>query len=209
MRETIEAAIAYIRVLFDGNADGHDFAHSMRVYGYAMRIAESEPEADRFVTALAALLHDADDHKLFRTENNANARRFLSQRGVDPAAAERVCEAINAVSFSKNGGKKPATAEGRVVQDADRLDALGAVGIARTFVYGGRHGREAEESLGHFYEKLLRLRDGMNTEAGRALAEPRHAFLEAFLEQWERERGEAALRPNEPGKIEPDRSTGR
>lgn len=192
MREIIGAAIAYIRLLFAGNADGHGFAHSMRVYGIAMRIADAEPSADRFVVSLAALLHDADDPKLFRTENNANARRFLAEQGVDPGTAERICGAVSAVSFRKNGLRRPDTPEGRIVQDADRLDALGAIGAARTFAWGGAHGRPPDESVGHFTEKLLLLRDGMNTDAAKKMAERRHAFLESFLAEWELETEEAA-----------------
>lgn len=187
---TITAAISYIQDLFRGNSGGHDAAHSLRVYRTALLIAESEEGCDVEIVALAALLHDADDHKLFHTENNANARSFLTARKVAPEKIKRICEAINAVSFSQNRGKRPETLEGKIVQDADRLDALGAIGIARTFVYGGEHGRSLDESVAHFHEKLLLLKDELNTEAARKLAEPRHAFLERFLEEYERESGE-------------------
>ena len=187
---TIPATIAYIRELFRGNSGGHDVDHSLRVYRNALLIAEDEPGCDTEIVALAALLHDADDHKLFYTENNANVRSFLTARKVAPEKIERICEAINAVSFSQNRGKRPQTIEGQIVQDADRLDALGAIGIARTFAYGGEHGRSLDESVAHFHEKLLLLKDELNTEAARKLAEPRHAFLEQFLEEYERERGE-------------------
>ena len=183
----IAAAISYIQDLFRGNSGGHDAEHSLRVYRCALRIAEGEPDCDREVVALAALLHDADDHKLFCTENNANARSFLSARGVSPEETERICRAVNAVSFSQNRGKRPETLEGRIVQDADRLDALGAIGIARTFAYGGEHGRPLEDSIAHFHEKLLLLRDELNTETARRIAAPRHAFLERFLEEYENE----------------------
>ena len=179
-------AIAYIRALFRGNADGHGADHALRVRRNAMMIAEGEA-CDPQIVSLAALLHDADDHKLFSTEHNANARRFLEEHGVAPETTERICAAINAVSFSQNRGKRPETAEGRIVQDADRLDALGAVGIARTFAYGGGHGRPPEDSIAHFHEKLLLLKDMMNTEKGREIAAERHAFLEAFLREWEKE----------------------
>lgn len=184
---TIPATIAYIQDLFRGNSGGHDAAHSLRVYRNALRIAEGEPGCDTEIVALAALLHDADDHKLFHTENNANARSFLTARKVAPKKIERICEAINAVSFSQNRGKRPETFEGKIVQDADRLDALGAIGIARTFAYGGEHGRSLDESVAHFHEKLLLLKNELNTEAARKLAEPRHAFLERFLEEYEKE----------------------
>lgn len=182
-----DAAIAYIQDLFRGNSGGHDAAHSLRVYRTALRIAEGEPGCDMEIIALAALLHDADDHKLFHTENNANARSFLTARKVAPEKIERVCAAINAVSFSQNRGKRPETLEGKIVQDADRLDALGAIGVARTFAYGGEHGRSPDESVAHFHKKLLLLKDELNTETARRLAEPRHAFLERFLEEYEKE----------------------
>ena len=180
----IAAAITYIEDLFRGNSGGHDAAHTLRVFRNALLIAEGEPDCDVQAAALAALLHDADDHKLFRTEDNANARKFLEENAVPPDRIERIIEAVNAVSFSRNKGRVPETPEGRIVQDADRLDALGAVGIARTFAYGGEHGRPQEESIQHFHDKLLLLRDMMNTQTGRRLAEPRHAFLESFLGEY-------------------------
>ena len=182
-----QEAITYIRTLFSGNADGHGADHSLRVWRNAMMIAAGETGCDRLIVSLAALLHDADDHKLFSTENNANARRFLESRAVPPDTADRICRVINGVSFSKNGDRRPDTPEGRIVQDADRLDAIGAVGIARTFAYGGKHGRPPEDSIGHFYEKLLLLKDLMNTDKAREIAEERHAFMEAFLREWDEE----------------------
>ncbi len=190
MQEIIEAAICYIRDLFAENADGHGFDHSMRVYRNALRIMKTEPAADRLVVSLGALLHDADDHKLFHTENNGNARRFLREHGIRPDIEERICEAVNAVSFSRNRGRIPETIEGRIIQDADRLDAVGAIGIARTFAYGGKHGRTPEASIAHFHEKLLLLKDLMNTEKAREMAESRHTFMEQFLREWEREQEE-------------------
>lgn len=185
----IEKAIQYVTELFQGNAGGHDLDHTLRVLKNTMEIAAEEPDCDSRLAALAALLHDADDHKLFKTENNANARAFLRENSVSPADTERIIAAVNAVSFSQNRGHRPETAEGRVVQDADRLDAMGAVGIARTFAYGGEHGRPMEESIQHFYDKLLLLRGMMNTEAARKLAEKRHAFLETFLREYLDETG--------------------
>ena len=189
MRNMIDEAINYIRELFAENADGHGFEHAMRVYRNALLIAETEPEADRLVVSLGALLHDADDHKRFSTENNANARRFLEAQGVDRETADRICGAVNSVSFSRNRGKHPDTIEGRIIQDADRLDAIGAIGIARTFAYGGKHGRTPEDSIAHFHEKLLLLKDLMNTEKAKEMAESRHAFMEQFLKEWEQEIG--------------------
>ena len=187
--DILSNAISFIRELFRSDAGGHDAEHSLRVYRSAMRLADTEPACDREIVALAALLHDADDRKLFSTENNANARAFLRRNGVPGDRIERICEVINGVSFSGNGDRPPSTLEGRIVQDADRLDALGAVGIARTFAYGGAHGRPMSESVRHFYDKLLRLKDRMNTPAAKAEAEIRHARLEAFLQAWYEETG--------------------
>lgn len=182
---TIEAAVRYMENLFQDNSGGHDAAHTMRVYRNAQVIAETEPGCDREIVSLAALLHDADDPKLFRTENNANARAFLEKYQV--GKQEEIIAAINAVSFSRNRGKKPGTTEGKIVQDADRLDAIGAVGIARTFAYGGEHGRSMESSIQHFHEKLLLLKDEMNTETARRLAEDRHNWMLSFLEEYAKE----------------------
>ena len=186
----IEDAATYIQDLFRTNAGGHDADHTMRVYRNALRIAETEPECDALIAALAALLHDVDDHKLFDTKNNANARAFLEAHDVPPQTIDRICHVINSVSFTQNNGKAPDTPEGRVVQDADRLDAMGAIGVARTFAYGGEHGRSMADSVRHFYDKLLRLKALMNTETGRQMAEKRHAFLEVFLKEYLEEEGE-------------------
>lgn len=177
----IKNATDFVSHLLENNAGGHDTAHSVRVYKNAMKIAESEPSCDMLVVSLAALLHDADDHKLFNNENNENAREFLSANGVPAEKTEEIIKVINSVSFSKNRGKKPETIEGMIVQDADRLDALGAIGIARTFAYGGEHGRSIDESVQHFYDKLLLIRDELNTEAAKKAADKRHEFLEAFI----------------------------
>ena len=183
----VTAAIVFINELLGGNCGGHDAAHSMRVYRNAMMIARDEPGCDLRIAALAALLHDADDHKLFATVDCANARSFLSDADIDPAQADCICEAIEQVSFSKNRGRVPSTLEAMIVQDADRLDAIGAVGIARTFAYGGEHGRSLERSIDHFYEKLLLLKDEMNTSSAKRIAVERHAFLELFLKEFELE----------------------
>ena len=177
----ITDAIEYVSELLGKNSGGHDTEHSLRVYGNALKIAEKEPGCDLTVASLAAILHDVDDHKLFDHENNENARAFLSERGVSKEMTEEIVSVINSVSFSQNRGKKPETLEGRIVQDADRLDAMGAIGIARTFAYGGEHGRSIAESVQHFYDKLLLLKDELNTDAAKEIASGRHAFLEDFL----------------------------
>ena len=186
-KHLIADAEDYVRQLFAANAGGHDVSHTLRVRRNAMLLARETPGCDALVVELAALLHDADDPKLFSTVGNENARAFLEREGVPPETVEAVCAAVNAVSFSKNRDRRPETVEGQLVQDADRLDAMGAVGVARTFAYGGEHGRPMEESIQHFYDKLLRLYDLLNTDAARRLAAPRHAFLEAFLEEYRAE----------------------
>ena len=180
----IKNAVEYINELFGGNSDGHDALHTLRVYKNMKLIAQSYPEADLFIMSLSALLHDADDHKLFKTENNANARFFLAKNDVPEESIEQICEIINGVSFSKNRGKTPETLEGKIVQDADRLDAIGARGIARTFAYGGKVGRSLDDSVQHFYDKLLLLKDEMNTGAAKEIAKARHEYMEGFLKEY-------------------------
>ena len=189
----IDQAICYIEDLFRKDSGGHDADHSIRVYKNALRIAKDEPSCDIQIVALAALLHDADDHKLFRTKNNANARRFLEEQQVEEEQIEVICGTINAVSFSRNKEKRPDTLEAKIVQDADRLDAIGAIGIARTFAFGGEHGRPLKDSIQHFYSKLLLLKDLMNTEAAKRMAQDRHEFLELFLKKWENETREESV----------------
>ncbi len=183
----IEKTREYITGLFKNNSGGHDVVHTLRVYRNAMVIAERETECDKEIIALAALLHDADDHKLFDTKDNYNTRNWLESNHVPTDRIERICEVINAVSFSQNKGKKPGTIEAMIVQDADRLDAMGAIGIARTFAYGGEHGRPLEDSVQHFYDKLLLLKDGLNTDTAKEMAAKRHAYLIGFLKELEEE----------------------
>ena len=181
-----------------GNAGGHGFDHVMRVYRTALLLADSYPECERDIVAIAALLHDVDDHKLTGTSDNgnANARRIMDECGVDPETAEEVCAAVGSVSFSRNGGAPASALEGRLVQDADRLDAVGALGIARTFAYGGSRGRSLFDSRRHFDEKLLKLKALMNTPEAAEMAAERHRFMEEFLKEFDAEtcpetRGEA------------------
>lgn len=201
----IEKAQAYIAGLFAGDSTGHDEQHSLRVWRNALLIAD-EAGGDRFVIQLAALLHDADDAKLFPESAGGllHARAFLQECGVPQDTAEHVCACIRTVGFKGGHNAPPATLEAEIVQDADRLDAIGAIGIARTFAYGGaKHraiytpGEEPQHyssseayasstgsSISHFYEKLLLLRGLMHTPAARRIADQRHAYMEAFLTQF-------------------------
>lgn len=183
----INEAICYVKKMFESNSDGHDLEHSLRVYHNALKIASEERDCDIDIISLAALLHDVDDTKLFDTTDNQNAMDFLNGHGIDDEKIEMICEIINSVSFSHNRGRKPATLEGMIVQDADRLDAMGAIGIARTYAYGGSHGRSLELSKQHFYDKLLLLKDEMNTQTGKKIALSRHEFLESFLKELNKE----------------------
>ena len=187
---------------------------SMRVYRLAIQIAEQE-NADMLIVQLAALLHDVDDVKLSLEthETKRNAVRFMKNSGVDDKVIASVCKIIDEVSFAGIDSVVPSTIEGKCVQDADRLDAMGAIGIARTFAYGGSKGRRIHDpdikpmtnmnkadynqnhnstSINHFYEKLLLLKDMMNTESAEKMAMHRQAvmedFLEEFMAEWEGEK---------------------
>jgi uncharacterized protein len=209
----LAAAEDYAREALRSEGSGHDWRHIERVRNLARTIAREEG-ADRYICELAALLHDLADAKIAGDEaaGQRRVREWLVAHEVEPAIIEHVMEIIATMSFA--GGNRPpmTTLEGRVVQDADRLDAIGAVGVARTFAYGGSRGRllydpnippqqhsSAEAyhasdapTINHFYEKLLLLKDRMNTPYAQRLAEGRHAYMEAFLAEfyaeWDGER---------------------
>ena len=188
----IEKAMEFAREIFSGDASGHDFDHTMRVYHMATRLAKEEG-ADLEIVQLAALLHDVDDHKLSpeTCENHLRAVTFLRENGVDEEKIRIITDIISRISFSANRGA-PSTLEGKCVQDADRLDAMGAIGIARTFAYGGSRGRRMHDPQGmdknatvqHFYDKLLLLKESMHTPTARRLAEDRDRFMRSYLEQF-------------------------
>ncbi len=188
----IERAIEYVKAIFDGDGSGHDFDHTMRVYRMADRIAREE-SADLRIVALAALLHDVDDRKLSPEtyEHKDRAVAFLRRNGMNDTDIQKIVSIISQISFSAGNGR-PDTVEGMCVQDADRLDAMGAIGIGRAFAFGGSRGRrmhdpqwqERSSSIQHFYDKLLLLKDLMNTETGRRLAQERDLFMRTFLEQF-------------------------
>lgn len=188
MIDIIKKAIEYLENIFNGNSDGHGADHSLRVYNNALNIRKAY-ECNELYVDLGALLHDVDDHKLFNNKNNENARKFLVENDFDSEAIEDIVEIINSVSFTKNRGTKPKTLEACIVQDADRLDAIGAIGIARTFMYSGKHERGIEDSLKHFDEKLLLLKDMMNTDEAKRLAEKRDSFMKEFLSEINAELG--------------------
>lgn len=210
MEQLVQNATKFIKEIFQNDFSGHDFFHSMRVYRTAINIAEAE-HADMEVVALAALLHDVDDRKLspMTAEKKENAARFMRSQNMSESEIRQVCQIIDEVSFKGTDSVRPSTPEGKCVQDADRLDALGAIGIARTFAYGGNHNRAIYDpelpprtamnqaqyysskstSLNHFYEKLFLLEGMMNTETGKAIARKRtqymQQFVDEFLNEWD------------------------
>lgn len=194
-----------VKEIYEKYDASHDFQHIERVFQNAEAILETEPTADKEVVRIAVLLHDVSDKKY--TDNKDNENRLIDSLNISEAKKNHIREIISSVSF--NGGNQlPAkTIEAKIVRDADRLDAIGAIGIARTFAYGGAKGRKlydndeevrvkmTEEeyrskntaSVTHFYEKLLLLKDLMTTEKGKQMAEDRHAFMETFLNQLKNE----------------------
>lgn len=203
----IELTKAFVKHTLETAEGGHDWFHIERVYHNALKIAEKEP-VDLYIVALAALLHDIADSK-FHDGNEAvgpqKAREFLFGINIDSIVIEHVVKIIENISFK--GGNEPQqfhSKELEVVQDADRLDALGAIGIARTFNYGGfknhklydpeippKLNMSKEEykaskapTINHFYEKLLLLKDRMNTKTGQQMALDRHRYMEDFLSRF-------------------------
>ena len=201
----ISAALAFAREVFAGDATGHDFFHTERVFRLAGRIQEAEG-GDRETVLLSALLHDVDDPKLSpeTAREHDRAVGFLRSQGAGEDQIRRIVHIIDQVSFRGSDSVTPDSLEGRIVQDADRLDAIGAIGIARTFAYGGAKGQPMHDpslpprpgldaagyaasrstTVNHFAEKLLLLKDLMGTETGRRMAGHRHQVMEAYLEEF-------------------------
>lgn len=205
MEKVIYNAKIFVKKTFENDFSGHDYFHSLRVYKTALIIAKKE-NADLNIVSLAALLHDVDDRKLSPQthENKENAVSFLKNENVSDDIILRICSIIDEVSFNGNESVTPSSIEGKCVQDADRLDALGAIGIARTFAYGGSHNRaihnpeinpvldmceneyksSVSTSINHFYEKLFLLKDMMNTKFGESLAEKREKYMKSYIKQF-------------------------
>lgn len=204
----IQETADYVRKKFENERSGHDWWHIKRVWNNSRVIGEKE-EADMFIVELAALLHDIADFKEYGgdiTKGPKVAREFLELKKVDDETISKICEIIESLSFKGKNHENPMkTKEGQIVRDSDRLDAMGAMGIARCFTYGGSKGKpiydpEKGESefdnveeyvkkgsnsqIHHFYEKLLLLKDLMLTKTGRKIAEGRHKFMEMYLKQF-------------------------
>lgn len=209
MKEMIkgcQTAAYKVYAMFDAS---HDIDHIERVMKNARKIQATEPTANEDVIMLGVLLHDIDDPK-YKATHHLSAKEILETNGADAKLIEQVLACIESVSFSGGNAKEITSIEGAVLRDADRLDAIGAVGIARAFAFGGRRGRklyahdevargEMSEkayreketaTVTHFYEKLLLLKDLMVTAEGKRLAEQRHQYMEGFLAQLAEEVGE-------------------
>lgn len=205
--QLIDNTVQFVRETLKNAEGGHDWWHIHRVWTNAKLIAQTE-KADPLIVELAALLHDIADSKFHNGDEEIGPRtagNYLLSQDVDVAVIEHVQQIIRHMSF-KSSFDKPTfhSPELAIVQDADRLDAIGAIGIARAFNYGGFKGREIYNpeiepnlnmskdeyknspapSINHFYEKLLLLKDKMNTPTGRQLAEQRHQFMVAYLQQF-------------------------
>lgn len=206
----IKGAENEVRRRLEGEGSGHDWWHVHRVRNLAVRLAKEEG-ADAYVAELGALMHDIADWKFHGGDDTAGpraAREVLEALGADAATVEHVCDIVATISFKGAGVTVPMkTPEGRVVQDADRLEALGAIGIGRAFAYGGFKQRQMHvpgaapvmhataeaykksegTTINHFHEKLLHLKDRMNTAAGKRLAEERHRYMEDYLHRFDAE----------------------
>lgn len=204
----IDTTILFVKQQLENAEGGHDWFHIERVYKNALLIAQEEDDCDLTVVKLSALLHDIADSKFHNGDEQVGpktARTFLESQGVSEEIIAHVIAIIENISFKGgNFEKQFHSKELDIVQDADRLDAIGAIGIARTFNYGGFKNRplynpaiqpnlnmNKEEyknnnapTINHFYEKLLLLKDKMNTETGKQIAEKRHAYMVNFLSQF-------------------------
>lgn len=205
--DIIERTVAFVQHTLSGAESGHDWWHILRVWNNTKLILQTE-QADPLICELAALLHDIADSKFHNGDESIGPRiagEFLRKEGVDSAIIEHVQQIILNMSFKASLGEITFDSpELRVVRDADRLDAIGAIGIARAFNYGGFKNREiynptipAEQNISkeayknttaptinHFYEKLLLLQDKMHTETAKRIAAQRHQYMEGFLQQF-------------------------
>ncbi len=210
-KTVIDKTKEFVEAKFCGESTGHDWWHMYRVWKLAGHIAVQEPSADKFVVELAALLHDIADWKFNDGDMDAGpkaARQWLESINVDDNIILKIEDIVRNVSFKgANVKQNMASLEGRIVSDADKLDAIGAIGIARTFAYGGGHNtpiydpaikpvqhdtfedykNSKSHSINHFYEKLLLLKDNLYTDTARQIADHRHKYMEQYLEEFYKE----------------------
>jgi uncharacterized protein len=206
MRALIELTEAFVKNELGKDSSGHDWHHIDRVRKNAHSIWSKEQKGDWFIIEMAALLHDIPDEKLNDSEEAGWSKldSFFAGLNLDTGITNHIKDCIETVSFKGGRVIDLNSIEAEIVQDADRLDALGAIGIARTFAFGGKKGHPIYDptlvareemtlqeyrsgnssSINHFYEKLLKLKDKMNTEQAKRLAEERHAYMEGFLDQF-------------------------
>ena len=194
MNQIIEQAEQFIRERLGTDSSGHDWYHMDRVRRLSLEIARKEDGADLFIAELAALLHDIPDPKL--DGGTGKGRRLLHNwldgTGLSKEQIRRLEEIIYSISFSKGVRVLPSL-EAKIVQDADRLDAIGAVGVARAFAYGGQSGQllynpeGGKSTIRHFYDKLLQLKDHLHTQTAKDIAEERHQYMAGFLQQFYKE----------------------
>ncbi|WP_226642196.1 HD domain-containing protein [Mesobacillus subterraneus] len=206
MEDIIVIAEEFVKAELGKDSSGHDWHHIDRVRKNARLIWSKEKKGDWFIIEMAALLHDIPDDKLNESEEAGWAKldSFLHSIQIENELVSKIKNCIETVSYKGGRVIELDSIEAEIVQDADRLDALGAIGIARTFAFGGKKGHPIYEpelnvrdqmtleeyrqgdssSVNHFYEKLLKLKDKMNTKHARQLAEERHRFMENFLDQF-------------------------
>ena len=186
--EILQKTESWVLAAMTANDPAHDERHVQRVVSLTRQLCDEIPEADPYRAQLLAWLHDMNDDKLQTNCGLGTVAEFLRAAGAGEGDIAFVLEGIPYISYRKHPKLGPEIPlEIRIVQDADRIDAMGAMGIARTFAYGGAKGRSLEESLQHFDEKLLLLYDLLGTEAAKKVARPRHRFLVSFYAQWKAE----------------------
>ncbi|WP_423798889.1 HD domain-containing protein [Neobacillus sp. SAB-20_R2A] len=205
----IEQTEEFVRNQLGEDSTGHDWFHVDRVRRNAIYISKAEQQGDPFIIEMAALLHDIPDEKLNYSEEAGKQKleSFMETIPLKEVEKNHIREIIFSISYKGGHGSKLSSVEAKIVQDADRLDAIGAIGIARAFAYGGKKGQSIYDpaimvretmsqeeyrkgkstSIHHFYEKLLKLKDLLNTETAMQMAEPRQQMMQSFLEQFYRE----------------------
>ncbi len=206
--DIIQKTKQHLYKTFENEGTGHDWWHIERVFSNATAIVKKEKGADLFIVQLGALLHDIADFKFYGEDDKVGgkmASQWLKSIGVDEITIQKIIHIVDNVSFKGIRVKsKMKSLEGKIIQDADRLDAIGAIGVARAFAYGGykkrpiynpngktrkhksfvEYKKGADSTIHHFYEKLLHLKNLMNTKTGKKLALQRHKFLELYLKEF-------------------------